>query len=149
MDTEIVGTIAFNPTDDRLLIYNIDTDTLPANTMEAVDSVINPLQKGPSTISEDNGLPEPVTGQRYLIVEDIGSNNSAETSNAWGNLVAYANDIIEYDGTNWIVSFNSTVISDIQFITNLTTGIQYRFDGMSWMKAYEGWYAPGDFSIVI
>lgn len=149
MDTDIVGTIAFNPTDDRLLIYNIDTDTLPANTMDAVNSVINPLQKGPSTPSEDNGLPEPVAGQRYLIVEDIGSDINTEPSNAWGSLVAHANDIIEYDGTNWFVSFNSVVISDIQFVTNLTTGVQYRFDGMSWMKAYEGWYAAGDFSIVI
>ena len=132
-----------------MLIYNIDTDTLPQNTLQAVNSVINPLQKGPSTPTEDNGLPEAVAGQRYLIVEDIGSTSYSAPTAAWGNLIAHANDIIEYDGTNWFVSFDSTVLDSVQFVTNLTTNIQYRFDGKSWMKSYEGWYAAGDFSIVI
>jgi hypothetical protein len=144
MDTDIVGTIAFNPTDDRLLIYNIDTDTLPQNTIQAVNSVINPQQKGPSTSLDDNGLPEAEIGQRYLIVEDIGDNTPA-----WGNFSAKANSIIEYDGTNWVVSFDASILQDINFVTNLTTGIQYRYDGYAWMKAYEGWYEAGDFSVVI
>jgi hypothetical protein len=39
----------------------------------------------------------------------------------------------------------------VQFVTNLTTNIQYRYvpsDGM-WMKSYEGYYGEGDYSIVI
>jgi hypothetical protein len=149
MDTEIVGTIAFHPTDDRLLIYNIDPDTLPQNTLAPVNSVINPLQKGPSDLLEDNGLPLPVQGQRYLIVEDIGSSINQEPSNAWGNLIAKANSIIEYNGTQWLVSFDSSILQDINYVTNLTTGIQYRYDGNTWMKSYEGWYPAGDFSVVI
>lgn len=149
MDTDIVGTIAFNPNDDRLLIYNIDTDSLPQNTLSVVNSVINPLQKGPSNSLEDNGLPAPVVGQRYLIVEDIGSAANTFPPSAWGSLIAHANDIIEYDGNDWFVSFDSTILHTVQFVTNLTTNIQYRFDGKSWMKSYEGWYAAGDFSIVI
>jgi hypothetical protein len=149
MDTEIVGTIAFHPTDDRLLIYNIDPDTLPQNTLAPVNSVINPLQKGPSDLLEDNGLPLPVQGQRYLIVEDIGSGINQEPSNAWGNLIAKANSIVEYDGTQWFVSFDASILQDINFVTNLTTGIQYRYDGSTWMKSYEGWYPAGDFSVVI
>jgi hypothetical protein len=144
METEIVGTIAFNPTDDRLLIFNIDPDTLPQNTMSPVDSVINPLSKGP-----DHGLPPAMPGQRYLIVESIGDIRNANPSTAWGNLIANANDIIEYDGSSWYVSFDSTQLSDVQYVTNLTSGVQYRYTNGVWMKSYEGFYDQGDYSIVI
>jgi len=146
MDTEIVGTIAFNPTDDRLLIFNIDPDTLPQNTLGAVDSVIDPHVKAPG-----NGLPNAQPGQRYLIVEDIGSNIPLSATEGWGALVAHANDIIEYDGVigEWFVSFDSTLLTDVQYVTNLTSGLQYRFVNNSWMKSWEGWYAAGDFSVVI
>jgi hypothetical protein len=144
METEIVGTITYNPTDDRLLIYNIDPDTLPENTLAPVDSIINPLQKGPG-----HGLPDAATGQRYLIVENIGSDINTTPSTAWGDLVANANDIIEYDGTMWYVSFDSTLYTDVQYVLNLTTSVQYRYAENAWMKSYEGWYDQGDYSIVI
>lgn len=144
MDTEIVGTIALDPLDDRLLIYNIDQDTLPQNTLAPVSSVINPLIVGPNA-----GLPGPTNGKRYLIVEDIGSDN--DTTIAWGNLVAKANDIIEYNATagEWEVSFNSMNSTTIEYVTNLTTNVQYRFTNDVWMKSYEGFYQEGDYSIVI
>jgi hypothetical protein len=143
MDTEIVGTIVIDPLDDRLLIYNIDTDTLPQNTLDPVDSVINPLMSGPNA-----GLPAPVTGRRYLIVESIGG--SAPTV-AWGDLVAKANDIIEYDGTEWVVAFDAQEATSVEYVTNLTTNVQYRYvpEEGAWMKSYEGWYNQGDYSIVI
>ena len=146
MDTDIVGTIVPDPVDDRLLIYNIDPDTLPTNTLDPVDSVINPTLTGPNA-----GLPGPINGKRYLIVEDIGQEGF--TTPAWGDLVAKANDIIQYDaGTNsWIVSFDSDAATTVQYVTNLTTGIQYRYVPLEgvWMKSYEGWYGEGDYSIVI
>ena len=144
MDTEIVGTIVPDPTDDRLLIYTIDADTLPQNTLNPVDSVINPLLTGPNA-----GLPAPVNGRRYLIVEGIG--HTGDTTIGWGDLIARANDIIQYDGTlgNWFVSFDSSLLTDIQYVTNLTTAVQYRFLDDAWMKSWEGWYEQGDFSIVI
>lgn len=144
MDTEIVGTINYHPTDDRLLIFNIDIDTLPQNTLEPVESVINPLQKGPGV-----GLPAASIGQRYLIVEDIGSITNTNPSVAWGNLVAKANDIIEFDGINWFVSFDSTELNSVQYVTNLTTSVQYRYTQGTWMKSWEGWYDQGSYSIVI
>lgn len=146
MDTEIVGTIAFNPTDDRLLIFNIDPDTLPQNTLGAVDSVINPSVKAPN-----NGLPNAIGGQRYLIVEDIGNTNPSSPTEGWGALVAHENDIIEYDGVQgeWFVSFDSTLLTNVQYVTNLTSGLQYRFVNNVWMKSWEGWYSAGDFSVVI
>jgi hypothetical protein len=146
MDTDIVGTIAFNPIDDRQLIYDIDPDTLPQNTLPAVDSVINPQLKGPTV-----GLPEASNGQRYLLVDEIGSESNETSSTVWGNLVAGANDIIEYDGSTneWFVSFDSALPTNTQFVTNLTSGVQYRFNDSMWTKSWEGWYAAGDFSIVI
>lgn len=144
MDTEIVGTINYHPTDDRLLIFTIDPDTLPQNTLLPVDSVINPLQKGPGV-----GLPIASAGQRYLIVEDIGSTTNTDPSVAWGNLVAKANDIVEFDGSSWYVSFDSTELTTVQYVTNLTTKVQYRYTQGAWMKSWEGWYDQGSYSIVI
>lgn len=142
MDTDIVGTIVVDPTDARVLLYNVDTDTLPQNTLSPVNGIINPLTTGPNA-----GLPGPIPGVRYLIVEDIGSEGSPTI--AWGNLIAQANDIIEFNGTNWVVSFNSSTTNSVEFVTNLNTGIQYRFANNSWVKAIEGWYGQGDFSVVI
>jgi hypothetical protein len=146
MDTEIVGTIVPDPVDDRLLIYDIDPDTLPQNTLDPVDSVINPLVTGPNA-----GLPPAENGMRYLIVDNIGS--EGDTTIAWGNVVAYANDIIEYDsGTGeWFVSFDSAQATTVEYVTNLTTSIQYRYVNTedAWMKSWEGWYDQGDYSIVI
>ena len=146
MTTDIVGTIVPDPTDDRLLIYDIDTDTLPQNTLDPVDSVINPLVTGPNA-----GLPGPINGRRYLIVEDVGSPGNSTI--AWGALIANANDIVEFDATSgeWFVSFDSQSATTVEYVTNLTTDLQYRFDYINnvWMKSYEGWYAQGDYSIVI
>jgi len=141
MDTEIVGTITFNPNDDRLLIFEIDPDTLPQNTLNPVNSVINPQSKGP-----DFGLPTSANGQRYLIVEDI-----SDSSDAWGVVDAKANDIIQYSSTTglWTVSFDSVNTTTTQYVTNLTSQIQYRYADGVWVKAFEGWYDQGDYSIVI
>jgi hypothetical protein len=142
MDTEIVGTIVPDPVDDRLLIYTIDPDTLPQNTLDPVDGVINPLITGPNA-----GLPGPVNGRRYLIVENIGS--PGNTTTAWGSLIANANDIIEYSSGQWSVVFNSSNDTAIEYVTNLSTNVQYRYTDGIWMKSWEGWYGQGDYSIVI
>ena len=146
MTTDIVGTIVPNPNDDRLLIYNIDPDTLPQNTLDPVDGVINPQLTGPNS-----GLPGPINGRRYLLVDNIGAPGGTTVS--WGTVVAFANDIIEYNaGTGeWFVSFDSTTSTPttLEYVTNLTTNVQYRFVDDTWMKSYEGWYDQGDYSIVI
>jgi len=146
MATDIVGTIVPNPNDDRLLIYNIDPDTLPQNTLDPVDGVINPQMTGPNA-----GLPGPINGRRYLLVDNIGAPGDSTIS--WGTVVANANDIIQYDATagQWFVSFDSTAATHItlEYVTNLTTNVQYRFVDDTWMKSYEGWYTQGDYSIVI
>lgn len=151
MKNEIVGTINFNPTDDRLLIYDIDQSTLPQNTLSPVNSVINPLSKGPNA-----GLPAAAGGQRYLLTEDIGHPINGEIENttdpiAWGDIVAKANDIIEYNPTlgKWTLVFSAKNHSNVEFVTNLTSNTQYRYSNGAWTKSYEGWYPSGEFSIVV
>jgi hypothetical protein len=146
MEDDIVGTAVVDPVDARLLIYDIDPDTLPQNTLDPVDAVINPQLTGPNA-----GLPGPINGRRYLIVEDIGSEGNSTV--AWGNLIAEANDIIQYNAStgSWFVSFDASQSTSVEYVMNLTTSIQYRYVNTEgqWMKSYEGWYDQGDYSIVI
>jgi len=146
--TEVVGTVAYDPTDDRFLLFSVDTDTVPSNTMSPINAVINPLLNGPGI-----GIPAAATGQRYLLTESTGSDNGYAA--AWAGspgqiLVADANDIIEYDGTRWIVVFNSANSSENkQYVTNLTTELQYEWTGSSWIKSYQGLYPGGTWSLVL
>jgi hypothetical protein len=146
--SEVVGTIAFDPTDDRFLLYSIDEDTVPSNTLNPVDAVINPLTSGPG-----DGLDSSLLGQRYLLTEATGSEDGY--AEAWAGingqpLIAQANDIIEFDGTRWIISFDSNNSSDnIQYVTNITTSIQYKWTGTVWIKSYQGLYSGGTWSLVL
>jgi hypothetical protein len=142
---QIIATATVDPTDERFLLLDIDADTVPQNTLTPVNAVIDPLLSGPG-----DGLPVATEGQRYLILNDIGSAENQYPSTAWGGVVARANDIIEYDGTDWIVTFGSTTnVTNIQYTTNITTGLQYLWTGTTWVKSYEGLYPAGEWSIVI
>ena len=144
-EDQIIGTVTYDPTDDRFLLVDIDTDTVPQNTLEPVDAVIDPLMSGPGS-----GLPAAAAGQRYLILDAIGSANNSQPAAAWGVLLAQANDAIEYDGTQWFVSFEAADSPDnVQFMTNITTGLQYRWTGSEWVKSYEGLYPAGEWSLVL
>jgi hypothetical protein len=95
-----------------------------------------------------------VAGQRYLITESTGSAGNIENPTAWLGvynqpLVAQANDIIEYDGQRWQVVFVSQVATDVQYVTNLTTGLQYEWSGAEWIKSYQGVYVGGTWSLVL
>jgi hypothetical protein len=146
--TEVIGTIALDPTDDRFLLFSIDEDTIPTNTLDPVDAVIDPLRSGPGA-----GLDPAALGQRYLLTEATGSDNGYADS--WAGvsgqaLVAQANDIIEYDGTRWLISFDSeNSLDNIQYVTNITTNIQYEWTGSTWIKSYQGLYPGGTWSLVL
>jgi len=141
---DIIGTVSYDPTDERFLLFDVDADTVPQNTLPPVDAVIDPLLSGP-----DAGLPSAVLGQRYLILEAVGSPDNPVPAVAWGSLVAGANDIIEYTASGWQVSFDSTTGVNVQYVTNITTGLQYLWTGQQWVKSYEGLYKSGAWSIVL
>ena len=148
---EVIGTITQDPNDPNKLFYIIDQDTIPANDLTAIDAVIDPLRSGPGT-----GLPAATLGQRYLLVDDIGdeSNVSPGYADAWegtggDQLIAKKDDIIEYDGTDWIVDFDaSALVGETHYVTNLTTQIQYTWALTKWIKSYEGEYKAGYWQII-
>jgi hypothetical protein len=148
--SEIIGTIAINPADDSILIFNPFANTLPANTMEPINAIIDP-----QTVNVGSYLTSPAVGTRYLLINDIGSAaNGGNGPVAWQgtggqNLIAYANDVVQYNGTYWQVAFDSTSTNDLQYVTNLTTMIQYKWQNQQWIKSYDGVYNAGEWMIVL
>lgn len=145
---EIVAYVSLDPFDERRMVLNIDADTIPTNTIISgrgnVDAIVNPQTFNP------NGV---VAGTRYLILENINA-TSADGPTAWLNadssdFSASANDIIEWDGSMWSVVFNSQEVTDITYITNIYTGVQYRWDGESWSKSFEGIYDKDAWRLIL
>ena len=94
-----------------------------------------------------------VAGDRFLIVEDIGDINNEDGPDAWKStggvdFVAKANDIIEWDGTQWNVVFEAAQESHSNiYQTNIYSGVQYVWNGVYWAKAFEGVYNVGSWRI--
>lgn len=151
LETEIMGTITYDPTDARRLIYDIDQDTIPQNTMSPVDSIIDPTVKWPG-----EGLPNSSIGQRYLIVESIPEQapypETGGQPRPWNGLEfgAQANDIIQFGPAGWFIAFDSNQLTDIQYVRNNTSGVQYRFLlNEGWTKSIDGFYNGGEWRIII
>ena len=149
--TEVVGTVSYHPTDDTKLIFNADIDTYPTNTLNPIDAIIDPKKNSAVTSAASA-----TTGTRYLILHNIGSFDSTpgDGPTAWRgsngqDLVAHANDIIEYNGTNWIVAFDSQQIDSVQYVSNLNTGTQYKWYLNQWIKSWEGEYKNGTWTLVL
>ena len=166
----VVGTVSLDPFDSTIVLFSVDIDTIPTNTLTAIDRVIDPL-----SISPGKGLPNPVIGQRYILTQGTGSIVNGAILDNFGNiivdvngepiiyedvgaagwfsngeyLIAEANDIVEYNGTNWVIAFNASEITTTHYVTNLTTNIQYKWNGSSWVKSWEGYYPEGRWNLVI
>lgn len=141
--SEIVASVSLNPNNENEMILNIDSDTIPSNTIIAgrgtVDAIVNPLTYNPSNLT---------AGTRFLILEDLNYNDQYGQGNgpiAWKNsngtdFQARANDIIEWNGSSWSRVFNSTATSATVYITNSFTGVQYEYNQGDWKKSYDGIY---------
>jgi hypothetical protein len=148
-ESEVIGTIVLDPNDDRFVLFDVDSDTAPQNTLDPIDAVINPLASGPQ-----DGLDSSMEGQRYLLTEAVGSEDNLAPAVAWQGangrpLIANANDIIEYTGNYWRVVFRAEGQAAGQYVTNITTGIQYEWNGDAWVKSYQGVYPGGTWSLVL
>lgn len=145
---EIVGHVAYDPTSEFNLLFTPVNATLPANTIDPVNAIINP-----ENVAVDSMLLNPATGTRYLILGPIGDANSpsavAWQGTAGTNLIANANDIIEWNGNYWVVTFDSSQEQNTQYVTNLNTTVQYCWTGTDWVKSYEGFYTSGNWSLVL
>lgn len=147
--SEVIGTIAYHPTDPTKLLYTPFEDTLPSNTMLPITAIIDPFK-----VEVNANILDPAPGTRYLILNPIGNVENNQPAPAWAgeagnNLVARANDIIQYDGTRWSVSFDSQAQDQLQYVTNLSTGVQYKWIDGEWIKSVEGIYRAGSWSLVL
>lgn len=143
-DSDIIGDIIIDPTRANILLFSPDTDTLPATTMLPISAIIDPKESWP-----DNGLPSAMPGQRYLLTSHDSTGEEPAippgiATSPWGdNIVAYPNDIIEFNGISWVVSFNSQSATGKNYVVNNSNGSQYMFDGVNWTYTYYGVYAQG------
>lgn len=144
-DGDIYGKIQYHPTKDNILVYTIDQDTLPTTIpISPVDNIIDPTKKYPG-----NGLPVATVGQSYILTsEDSGPVIVPQNTgtNPWGNLVAKSNDIIYYNGTEWLIIFTAENEEFDQYI-ELTDGTHLRYTNDGWIYTYLGEYHQGYFRI--
>jgi hypothetical protein len=175
--TEIVGTVAVDSYDNTILRVNWDEDTLNTNTgidsnglfdyepgydaagsnrpgsPGTFDAIINPLTFNPRRPLKEYTDQPVSTGIRYLIVEDIGNIVNDDGPDAWKSssgvdFIANANDIIEWDGNQWNVIFDSVQKTNVMvWQTNIYTGIQYLWNGTMWIKSFEGIYKVGQWKL--
>jgi len=161
MSSSVNGTVAINANEPTQLIVNWDTDTIPSNTIlegptktsGTVDFIIDPQKFNPS---QDKAV-----GIRLLILDDIGNQNQTNLGlsigpNAWKNangtdFVAGANDIIEWTGSEWSVVFDASANAsdNVVYVTNLNTGVQYKYVDAEWVLSFEGEYQNGSWRIVL
>ena len=151
---EITGTVAYNPSDTTSLLWTADIDTIPSNTLVPINAIIDPFSSRPN-----KSLPSPTNGTRYLITSDYSSlaNTSLAPTYNWlgadnTRLEASANDIIQYNGQHWFVSFDSDLVDTVQYVTNLTTGVQYKYSGNvtgEWSKSIDGYYEAGKWQLIL
>jgi hypothetical protein len=157
---DLVGTYVINPIDPSLLTVTFDEGTIPSNDLlEAVDvqgrrlsgasagtidAIIDPYKFNPITTPNGRFL-----GARYLMLDDVNPQSSNQDGpDAWKNLDGtdpeiYSNTIIEWDGERWTEVFDADTAEGAYYITNLRTGIQYKFDQGQWLKSFEGEYQSG------
>ena len=128
---DVIGRVSFDTVDPNALIVDIDTDTLPTNTLTAINGIIDPLKNYPG----DGTVPAAAINQRYLLTNQL----PAHPTN-WTGASADKDDIIEYNGTSWTVTFDASSTTDTQFVTNTNTQDQFEWNGEEWFNSYEGIY---------
>jgi len=147
-DNLITGTFALNELDETKIVVNWDEDSFPDDTVisgrTTIDYIIDPTRVNPSDL-KTNGL-------RVLLLGSVGSVNNTDGPDAWKNtngtdFVADENDIIEWNGSSWVIVFDASVTNTITYTTNLNTGIQYRWNGTDWLLSIEGEYPAGSWRV--
>ena len=129
---DIIGRLYTTENANELLV-EINEDTLPSTTLNPINAAFDPTKNYPG----DGVVPAAQLGDRYLLTNDVPAGG------AWNNLSASNNDIIEFNGNDWIVAFNSKVVDTVQYVQNLKSNDRLNWNGTEWFNSYEGVYAPG------
>lgn len=125
---------------DRVVEYKLYVN----NAEVAVDTPIN--SNGSFVIVATQIIPAD-SKVTYMI------NFNEDGPDAWKNadssdFIANANDIIEWKNNKWNVIFDSAANDDkIIYQTNFYTTVQYKWNGVSWVKSFEGEYKRGKWKI--
>jgi hypothetical protein len=127
----------------------IDT-SIDFTNVDAINVFVNGTSVGFNTVNVQGTLSirlsTPVNVDD-IITYEVFLNESGP--NAWKNaddsdFIANTNDVIEWSGTKWSVIFNAAATTDtITYLTNIYTNVQYKWDGVSWRKSFEGEYPRG------
>lgn len=143
---DIMGTLEVSNTEQNIATFVVDADTLPTTIGSGgVTDLINPIVSFPG-----GTLIDAAAGQRYLLLtneQDYDGEpliaQDAEGNNPWGNIVAFENDIIEYNGSDWFVSFSAADVTAPQYTISISDSQHYKFDGDAWVFTYLGIFNPG------
>ena len=142
---------------DTDIDYNINS-TIPGRSVETVTSHTVYVDGTPVASSSRN------IDDKYVIMLDSAPavdsriryelNLNEEGADAWRNgngtdFLADANDIVEYDGTNWSVVFDASESEDVTYITNLNSGQQYYWNTYYWQLSVDGYYPKGTWAIIL
>jgi hypothetical protein len=171
------GTVTINALDETQLLIDWDEDTIPTNTdfdspsgrgnEGSIDFIIDPQKYNPTT-SKTPGLRLLLLGsintsENVGGLMDFGQDPSDGSSkdpydgpDAWKNddgsdFVATENDIVEWDGNRWHVVFDASTDDGetTKYVTNLNTGVQYKWTGEEWILSFEGEYRNGTWRLVL
>lgn len=139
LDSSIKGTIYYSSLNPNKLFWNVDITTLPANTLDSINAIIDPTKTFPG-----NGLPIPTISTRYIVSDIIAP------CVAWGELSATPNDIIQWNGTSWTVVWAAIDNeSNAEYILNMYNNFQLVWTGEVWQPLLNGKYKPGFWRILI
>ncbi len=139
-NSDIVGWIDAHPTDQNKLIWHADPQSFPDTTLPDINAIIDPQQSGPGI-----NLPNVALGQRYLLTED-----PSVTSEAWGSMASHADDIIEWDGSIWTVSWAANNDNGVtQYVMNTRSSRVYKWDKGAWSVVIAARYRQGYWKLVL
>ena len=85
---------------------------------------------------------------RYELYLNEDGADAWKNSNG-GDFVADANDIVEWDGSQWHIVFNASESTEIVYVTNLTTNQQLYWNKFFWQASVDGYYPRGTWELVL
>jgi len=141
--TNIIGYITVNSLDSSKVLIDWDEDTLPSDTTiqgpvrnnGSIDYIIDTSRFDPSQ--------DKTAGIRLLLITPINSEADIWRNNDNSVFTADENDIVEWDGAKWNIIFDASESLDVTYVSNLNTGVQYKWTGDMWIQSYEGEYSEG------
>jgi hypothetical protein len=138
--TDIFGYIDIDPIDQNKLIWHAEPSSLPGATLPPINAIINPQENGPNI-----GLPIAQLGQRYLLIH-----NPSDISEAWGPMNAVEDDIIEFDGTVWQISFEAACNGGaVQHVLNTRSNRLFKWENDRWTPVIRDKYRQGHWKLAL